>query len=82
MRLALLGFGNVGKAFARLLDARRSSYPFRIIGIHTRHGTCYGDKGISQEPNFDEPASSVDEFLHRARPEILLELTTLEPLTG
>ena len=48
LRLALLGFGNVGKAFVRLLDAKRTSYPFRIVGIHTaRHGTAYSERGVS-----------------------------------
>lgn len=83
MRLALLGFGNVGKAFARLLESKRSSYPFRIIGIHTaRHGTAYSDRGLSVAPDFGPPAGSVDEFLQRAQPEVVLELTTLNPADG
>ena len=77
MRLALIGFGNVGRAFARLLEKNRSVYPFRIVAIHTAtHGTSYDDSG------FGAPAASVDEFLKRARPEIVLELTTLQPATG
>jgi homoserine dehydrogenase len=77
MRLALIGFGNVGRAFARLLEKKRSVYPFRIVAIHTAcHGTSY-DGG-----KFGPAAASVDEFLERARPEVLIELTTLQPATG
>ena len=83
MRLALIGFGNVGRAFARLLESKRSSYPFRIVGIHTaRHGTAYGDRGLSPTPDLGPPAGSVEEFLDRARPEVSIELTTLNPADG
>jgi homoserine dehydrogenase len=83
LRLALLGFGNVGKAFARLLDLKRTSYPFRIVAIHTRrHGTAYSDRGLSIQPDFGPPAASVHEFLERAQPEVVIELTTLNPADG
>ena len=83
MRLALIGFGNVGRAFARLIEKKRQVYPFRIVAIHTaRHGTVYDDHGLTTEPQFGSAAQSVDEFLQRARPEIVIELTTLEPATG
>ncbi len=82
MKLALIGFGNVGQAFARLLEAKRSAYPFRITAIHTRHGTGYFDKGLRGQPEFGPPAASVDEFLDKARPEVVLELTTLNAETG
>lgn len=83
MRLALIGFGNVGRAFARLLHRKRSVYPFRIVAIHTaRHGTAYDDHGLPLEPEFQAPAASIDDFLDRARPEVVIELTTLEPATG
>ena len=83
MRLALIGFGNVGKAFARLLEFKRASYPFRIVAIHTaRHGTAYSDRGLSVEPEFGSAAASVEEFLDRARPEVTIELTTLNPSDG
>jgi homoserine dehydrogenase len=83
LRLALIGFGNVGRAFARLLETKRKEYPFRIVGAHTaRHGTAYDERGMGAEPAFGESAASVDEFLERSQPEILIELTTLEPATG
>lgn len=83
MRLALIGFGNVGRAFARLIQSKRSVYPFRIIAIHTRRkGTAYNDAGLSADPEFGPAAPTIEEFLERARPEITVELTTLEPATG
>lgn len=83
MRLALLGFGNVGQAFARLLESQKLVYPFRIVGVHTaHHGSAYSDRGVGAQPDFGPAAETVDEFLDRSRPEVLLELTTLNPQTG
>lgn len=54
--LALLGFGNVGRAFARLLVAkreelsRRYGLEWRVVGIATgSHGTAIDPGGISLE---------------------------------
>jgi homoserine dehydrogenase len=83
MDLALIGYGNVGRAFARLLEKKRASYPFRIVGIHTaRHGTAVSDKGLPLEPAFGPAAASVDDFLSRTRAEVAIEITTLNPMTG
>jgi homoserine dehydrogenase len=83
LRLALIGYGNVGRAFARLLEQKRSVYPFRIVAVHTqRHGTAYDLRGLPFQPQFGAKASSVDEFLDRAKAEVLIEVTTLEPATG
>jgi homoserine dehydrogenase len=83
VRLALIGYGSVGKAFARLLARKHSVYPFRIIGIHTaRHGTAYDTHGLPLEPSFGPPAASVDEFLDRAQCDVALEITTLNPTDG
>ena len=83
MKLALIGFGNVGRAFARLLEAQRAKYPFRVTAIHTaQHGSIVGEKRLGPEPEFGPPAGSVDEFLDRARPDVVIELTTLNALTG
>ena len=83
MQVALIGYGNVGKAFARLLHAKKATYPFRIVGIHTaRHGTAYDTKGLSLEPVWSEPALSVGDFLDRAQAEVAIEITTLNPNTG
>ncbi|MFL6415906.1 MAG: homoserine dehydrogenase [Bryobacteraceae bacterium] len=83
MRVALIGYGNVGKAFARLLLQKRTVYPFRIVGIHTAsHGTAYNHRGVDLDPEFGPPASSVGEFLDRSRSEVAVEITTLNPRTG
>ncbi len=83
MDLALIGFGNVGRAFARLLEKKRASYPFRITGIHTaRHGTTVSGRGLPVEPPFGPQAPSIEDFLDRTRAEVAIEMTTLNPLTG
>jgi homoserine dehydrogenase len=83
MDLALIGFGNVGRAFARLLEKKRSSFPFRIVGIHTaRHGTALSAKGLPPQPEFGPPAISAETFLDHAKAEVAIEITPLNPLTG
>jgi homoserine dehydrogenase len=83
MDLALIGFGNVGRAFARLLESKRASFPFRICGIHTaRHGTAIDRKGLPPEPCFGPAAPSVEAFLDEARAEVAIEITPLSPATG
>ncbi len=83
MKLALIGYGNVGRAFARLLERKRASFPFRIAGIHTaRHGTAIDDRGLPLEPPFGPPAASIEDFLDRVKAEIVLEVTPLNPCTG
>jgi homoserine dehydrogenase len=83
LRLALLGYGGVGRAFARLLERKRQIFPFLITGIHTlRHGTAYGEHGLPLEPVFGPAAASVEEFLDRAGAEIAIEITSLNPSTG
>lgn len=77
MKLALIGFGNVGKSFAKLVERKRGEFPFSITGIHTaRHGTAYG--GL----HFGPQAASFDEFLDRAQAEALVEITPLNPESG
>jgi homoserine dehydrogenase len=83
MDVVLIGYGNVGRAFARLLERKRSAYPFRIAGIHTaRHGTVVDPKGVGPEPRFGPAAPSVEAFLDCARAEVAIEITPLEPATG
>ena len=83
MNLALIGYGNVGRAFARLLEQKRSVYPFRIVAIQTaRHGAAFNLRGLPVEPVFEPAAESIDEFLDRSKAEVVMELTTLDPATG
>jgi homoserine dehydrogenase len=78
-RLALIGYGNVGRALARLLDAKGSAYGFQIAGTHTaRHGSAIF-KGSGRVPI---EACSTAEFLDQAKADIAVELTPLEPSTG
>ncbi|HUP02872.1 MAG TPA: hypothetical protein VMU19_02705, partial [Bryobacteraceae bacterium] len=83
MKLALIGYGQVGRALAGLLRRKRREFPFVITGIHTRrHGTAVACGGIADEPAFGPAAPSVDEFLDAAGGDVMVELTTLEPSTG
>ncbi len=83
MRVAILGYGRVARALARLIARQRHVYPFRIVAAHTlRHGTAYDLHGLPEEPVFGPPAGSAEEFLDRSRAEILVELTTLNPENG
>src|SRR5438105_15727512 len=83
LRIALIGYGNVGRAFAKLLERERAHYPFRIVGIHTaRHGTAIDPEGLPLEPKFGPAASSVEDFLDGAQCDVVAEITTLNPDTG
>jgi homoserine dehydrogenase len=73
----------VGRAFARLLESRRKVYPFRIVAIQTlRHGSAFDQRGLAIDPQFGPRVDSIEEFLDRARPEVVVEITTLNPATG
>jgi homoserine dehydrogenase len=82
LRVALIGYGNVGRAFGRLLERQRAAFPFRITGVHTRHGTAVHSAGLSSSADLGPVAPTVEEFLDRARPEVVVEITTLNPETG
>ncbi len=83
MRLALIGYGHVGKAFAALIERKHRDFPLRIVAIHTAaHGAAYNDRGLPLLPAFGPPAPSVGEFLDAAACDAVLELTTLNPATG
>ncbi|HJT87488.1 MAG TPA: hypothetical protein VJ732_06520 [Bryobacteraceae bacterium] len=82
-KLAILGYGNVGRALARLLHQRRKQFPFTITGIHTlRHGTAVDPQGLAPDLPFGTRLASVPEFLDAARADVAVELTTLNPATG
>jgi homoserine dehydrogenase len=83
LKLAIIGYGNVGRALARLLRKKRHEYPFRITGIHTlRHGTAADPEGLPAEPEFGPRAPNIETFFEAARADAAIELTTLNPLTG
>lgn len=83
MKLALVGYGKVGRAFARLLEQKRSIFPFRITGIHTlRHGTALDPRGLGLEPAFSPALPDAEAFLAASRADILIEVSPLNPQTG
>jgi len=83
VKLALIGYGNVGRGLARLLRQKRHEYPFTITGIHTlRHGTAVDPAGLGVDPPMRTRAASTEEFLDAARAQIAVELTTLDPTSG
>jgi homoserine dehydrogenase len=87
LKLAIIGYGNVGRALTRMLRDRRAEYPFTITGIHTlRHGTAVDPAGLPAEvteaAEFGPRAASVEEFLEAAGADAAVELTTLNPSTG
>jgi hypothetical protein len=69
LRVALLGYGNVGQAFARLLQKQHAAYPFRITAIHTAtSGSAFDDKGLPIDPSFGPGVSSVSGFFDPGTP--------------
>src|SRR6266511_1865448 len=81
--LALIGYGNVGQAFVRLLRKQQTAFPFQLTGIHTaRHGTAINPRGLGFEAEFGPAAPSVDDFLDAAGADVAIELSTLDPATG
>ncbi len=65
------------------METQRKVFPFRIVAIHTlRHGSAFDQRGLPVEPQFGPRCGTIEEFLDRARPEMVVELTTLNPATG
>jgi homoserine dehydrogenase len=83
LKLAFIGYGNVGRALHRLVRSRRREFPFTITGIHTlRHGTAVDPAELGAEPAFGPRAPSIEDFLDAAQAQIAVELTTLNPSDG
>lgn len=93
-RLCFLGFGNVGRALARLFVSKtaelRDNYgiEWEITGVATRRmGWRASDVGLdvgSLLAGNDETLAEVglNEWLARARPDVVFEMTSLNPETG
>ncbi len=65
------------------MEAQRRIFPFRIVGIHTlRRGSAFDQRGLPLDPVFGPRCGTIEEFLDRARPNIVIEITTLDPATG
>ncbi|HEY1496991.1 MAG TPA: hypothetical protein VGF49_20695 [Candidatus Solibacter sp.] len=87
MKLAIIGYGNVGRSLTRMLRDKRKRFPFTITGIHTlRHGTAADRAGlpakVTDAAEFGPRAASVEDFLDAADADAMVELTTLNPSTG
>ena len=96
--LCLIGFGNIGRALARLLLAKRTalrdnySIEWRITGIATRRmGWIADPRGLDVEEFLDgvydyRPLSSsltnVQEWLAAAQADVLFEVSSLNVQTG
>lgn len=93
--LLFLGFGNVARAFTRLLLAKseelRTRYhlDWRITGVASRRlGWLAGPDGIAPEALLaDLPASlrrcdGIEHWIHTASGDLLFEMTSLNPHTG
>lgn len=93
-RLCFLGFGNVGRALARLFVAKsaelRDNYgiEWEITGVATRRmGWRANDDAIDVAKliaGSDETESEIgiNEWLSRARPDVVFETTSLNPESG
>jgi len=93
-RLCFLGFGNVGRALARLLVSKtnelRENYgiEWEIVGIATRRMGWRASEDAIDVANLlagnDETASAhgIDEWLAIAKPDVVFETTSLNPETG
>lgn len=93
-RICFLGFGNVGRALARLLVSKsvelreRYDIDWEITGVATRRmGWRASDSAIDVAKLLagDDETSTVtgiDEWLDRAKPDVVFETTSLNPETG
>lgn len=93
-RLCFIGFGNVGRALVRLLVSKttelRENYgiEWEITGVATRRmGWRASESAIDVAQLLagnDETASEhgIDEWLARAKPDVVFETTSLNPETG
>ena len=93
-RLCFLGFGNVGRALARLFVSKsaelRDNYgiEWEITGVATRRmGWRASDEAVDvaqllagNDQTHAEP--DIDKWLARARPDVVFETTSLNPETG
>ena len=83
MRIALVGFGSVGRALARMVIAKRA--PFTVTAIGTaRHGAVVDPNGIDLATilaGTDLPRRALPP-IPELPADVVVEITTLEPRTG
>lgn len=93
-RLCFLGFGNVGRALARLFVSKsaelRDNYgiEWEITGVATRRmGWRASDEAIDVARllagnDHTNSEANIDDWLARAKPDVVFETTSLNPETG
>ena len=93
-RICFLGFGNVGRALARLFVSKstelRDKYgiEWEVVGVATRRmGWRASENAIDVARLLDgsdqtESLQGIDEWLARAKPDVVFETTSLNPETG
>src|SRR5678809_1239853 len=93
-RICFLGFGNVGRALARLFVSKsnelRDKYDieWEIVGVATRRmGWRASENAIDVArllagSDETERVQGIDEWLARAKPDVVFETTSLNPETG
>ena len=93
-RICFLGFGNVGRALARLFVSKsaelreRYGIEWEVVGVATRRmGWRANENGIDVARLLDgsdetERVQGIDEWLARAKPDVVFETTSLNPQTG
>src|SRR5947208_1955986 len=84
MRLALLGFGHVGRALARLLIDTRGRHPFTVTAITTHHGSTTIEDGIDLEQalardSFGSGGTLPVSHLHA---DVVVDMTPLDARSG
>lgn len=89
-RICFLGFGNVGRALARLLVAKsaelreRYEIEWEITGIATRRMGWRASGEAIDVSNTDAipDQNGFNEWIEKARPDVVFETTSLNPETG
>ena len=94
-RVCFLGFGNVGRALLRLLNAKSAELQenhgieWKITGVATRRmGWLAGGDGLdtavllSQRGFVGSSSSGIHQWLADAQPDVVFETTSLNPETG
>ncbi|MDE3192158.1 MAG: homoserine dehydrogenase [Chloroflexota bacterium] len=86
MRVALLGFGGVGRALARLLLAKRDDAPFLVTAILTRsHGWWVDASGIDLAGALSRselPSRGASPAIGDLPCDVVVEITTLDARTA
>ena len=92
-RLCFIGFGNVGRALARLLMAksvelRNYGIDWEIAGVATRRmgwrasGEAIDVNALLAGTDQTQPFSGINEWLAHAKPDVVFETTSLNPENG